>query len=200
MIDAIWTKESGYTFTGVLAANCRIPAVEFTLSYTAEENTLTVMVEYRIAEYVEKMPRFGFEFGVDQGARSFTYIGYGPTESYCDKHIAAEYGMYSSTADTNYDRNYVRPQESGSHYACRYLAVDGVVSVTADAPFSCSVNPYTTKQLLETTHDFELMENDFVNVCIDLAMRGIGSHSCGPELPNKYEIPRSGKNVFHFVF
>ena len=72
--------------------------------------------------------------------------------------------------------------------------------MTAEQPFSCSVNPYTTKQLRDTLHSFELKENDFVNVCIDLGMRGVGSHSCGPKLPAKYEIPRSGKNTFKFVF
>ncbi|MBR6563299.1 MAG: hypothetical protein IKK70_05115, partial [Clostridia bacterium] len=59
---------------------------------------------------------------------------------------------------------------------------------------------YTTKQLCETLHSFELKENDFVNVCIDLAMRGVGSHSCGPDLPEKYEIPRTGKNTFKLTF
>ena len=35
---------------------------------------------------------------------------------------------------------------------------------------------------------------------VDVAMRGVGSHSCGPELPKRYEIPTSGKNVFKLVF
>ena len=72
--------------------------------------------------------------------------------------------------------------------------------MTAENLFSFSVNPYTTKQLTTTTHGFELKENDFVNVCIDIAMRGVGSHSCGPELEKKYEIPKEGKKVFKLVF
>ena len=72
--------------------------------------------------------------------------------------------------------------------------------LTASTPFSFSVNPYTTKQLCETMHDFELKENDFVNVCIDVAMSGVGSHSCGPELDKKYQIPKTGRNVFKFKF
>ena len=99
-----------------------------------------------------------------------------------------------------YDRNYIRPQESGSHYACKYLAVKNLFKVTAEQPFSCSVNPFTTAQLRETLHSFELEENDFVNVCIDLAMRGVGSHSCGPDLSEEYEIPKTGKNTFKFTF
>ena len=80
------------------------------------------------------------------------------------------------------------------------MAVKDLFKVTADQPFSFSVNPYTTKQLCETLHSFELEENDFVNVCIDLAMRGVGSHSCGPDLPDEYEIPKEFKNTFKFTF
>ncbi len=189
-----------YELEGALAANCLMPAAEFKLNYQVSGNELTATVEYKLADYVNRFPRFGIEFGVDKAYKSFSYVGFGPTESYADKHVACEYGYYESTAEENYDRNYVRPQESGSHHACRYMAVKDLFSVTAENPFSCSVNPYTTKQLRETLHSFELEENDFVNVCIDLAMRGVGSKSCGPDLPPEYEIPKTYKNTFTFRF
>ena len=192
--------EYGYRFTGVLAANCLMPAAELTWEYSLAGSELTVSVEYTLAEYVQNFPRMGIEFAVDRAYSQFSYIGYGPTDSYIDKHVACEYGWYTSTAGANYDRNYIRPQESGSHYACRYLEVKDLFCLTADAPFSCSVNPYTTAQLRDTLHDFALPDNDFVNICIDLAMRGVGSHSCGPKLPPQYEIPRSGKNTFRVAF
>ena len=193
-------NENSYKFKGCLAANCLMPAAEFELMYEVAGNVLTATIEYKLADYVERFPRFGIEFGVDKAHGNFSYAGFGPTESYVDKHIACEYGYYVSSARENYDREYIRPQESGSHYACKYMAVKDLFKVTAEQPFSFSVNPYTTKQLCETLHSFELEENDFVNVCIDLAMRGVGSHSCGPELPDEYEIPRKGKNTFKFMF
>ena len=192
--------ENSYKFKGCLAANCLMPAAYFDIMYEVSGNVLTATVEYELADYVENFPRFGVEFGVDKAYTNFSYAGFGPTESYVDKHIACEYGYYVSSARENYDREYIRPQESGSHYACKYLAVKDLFKVTAEQPFSCSVNPYTTKQLCETLHSFELEENDFVNVCIDLAMRGVGSHSCGPELPAEYEIPKKYKNTFRFTF
>ncbi len=192
--------ENSYKFTGALAANCLMPAVEFELTYEVTGNVLTADISYKVANYVESMPRFGIEFGVDKAHGNFSYVGYGPYESYNDKHIACEYGYYVSSAEENYDRNYIRPQESGSHCACKYLAVKDLFRVTGEKPFSCSVNPFTTKQLRETMHSFELEENDFVNVCIDIAMRGVGSHSCGPALPEEYEIPKCGKNTFKFTF
>ena len=192
--------ETTYKSKGVLAANCLMPAVEFELMYEVSGNELIAEIEYKLAEYIESFPRFGIEFGVDKAHGNFSYVGYGPTESYVDKHIACNYGYYVSSAEENYSREYIRPQESGSHYACKYLAVKDLFKVTAKQPFSFSINPFTTKQLCETKHSFQLEENDFVNVCIDLAMRGVGSKSCGPDLPSYYEIPKNYKNSFRFTF
>ena len=192
--------DNSYKFKGCLAANCLMPAVEFELVYEVTGNVLIATIGYKLADYVERFPRFGVEFGVDKAYGNFSYVGFGPSESYVDKHIASEYGYYVNSAEENYDYEYIRPQESGSHYACKYLAVKNLFKVTAEQPFSCSVNPFTTEQLRETLHSFELEENDFVNVCIDLAMRGVGSHSCGPDLPAEYEIPKEFKNTFKFTF
>ena len=189
-----------YKFEGCLAANCLVPAVYFKLTYEVSENELAVTVEYSLDDRIERFPRFGIEFAVNKEYSRFAYIGYGPTESYVDKHIAADYGYYESSAEENYENKYIRPQESGSHYYTKYLEINNLFSLTSDVPFSFSVNPYTTRQLTETLHSYELEENDFVNVCIDLAMRGVGSHSCGPKLPEKYEIPNEFRNTFHFIF
>ena len=193
-------SDNHYKFEGALAANCLMPAVEFTLEYTVRANELEVAVHYQLADYVESLPRFGLEFGVDRAHSAFSYVGFGPSESYADKLAACEYGYYESSSEENYDRKYIRPQESGSHHACKYMALKDLFEVTAEQPFSCSVNPYTTTQLRDTAHDFELCENDFVNVCIDVAMRGIGSGSCGPKLLEDFEIPRVGSNRFTLRF
>ncbi len=192
--------ETGYRFEGVLAANCLMPAAEFKLGYEVKGNELTIDIDYKLADYVSSFPRFGIELLIDKKDNSFSYVGYGPTETYVDKHIVAEYGYYESTAEDNYDRNYVRPQESGSHYHTTYLSLDGLFTLTAEKPFSFSHNPYSTEQLRTVQHNFELPENDFVSLCIDLAMRGVGSHSCGPKLDERYEIPREGSNKFKLVF
>ena len=192
--------ENGYKVGGVLAVNCLTPAIKYDIEYSVSGAELTVDIGYEIADYIKHPARFGIEFGIDKRYSEFAYVGYGPTESYVDKHVAAEYGYYESTAEDNYEMGYLRPQESGSHYMTRYLEVKGLFSLVADEPFSQSVNPYTTEQLRETAHNFELTENDFVNVCIDLSMRGVGSHSCGPELEAEYEIPRRARNKFRFTF
>ena len=192
--------ENGYVVSGIIGANCLMPTLDFTVKYAVQGNELTIETEYKVGDHIQSLPRFGFEFGIKKKYHKFAFVGFGKTESYVDKNVACEYGYYESSQKENYDMKFIRPQESGSHYASRYLYVKDLFTLTAEKPFSFSVNPYTTRQLYETTHNFDLPENDFVNVCVDLAMRGVGSHSCGPELDKKYEIPKEGKNVFKIVF
>ncbi len=192
--------ENGYKFKGALCAPCIEPIVYFNLEYALNGNALTICVDYKINHFVKHLPRFGFEFAIDKKYSDFSFVGFGKGESYADKHVYCDYGLYQSNAKDNYCNEYIRPQESGSHFASKYLGIDNLFSVTASSPFSFSVNPYTTKQLMDAKHDFELPKNDFVNVCLDLAMRGVGSYSCGPELPARYEIPLEGKNVFTITF
>jgi len=189
-----------HRFQGCLAANSLMPAVEFSLVYEVSGSNLDITVHYKLADYVENLPRFGLEFGVNKAYSKFSYVGFGPYESYVDKHVASNFGLYHSSAEENYEHRYIRPQESGSHHSCVYLSIQELLEVSAENPFSCSVNPYTTTQLFKTTHNFDLEQNNFVNICIDLAMRGIGSHSCGPKLAEQHEIPREGENRFHFSF
>lgn len=193
-------QSDGYVLSGVVAAPGLLPAVEFSLRYQVRGGELIVSVKYKVADYIETLPRFGLEFAVDKAFDKFSFIGYGPGESYVDKHTYASYGLFESTAEENYEKGYVRPQESGSHYHSEFLRVNGLFDLTAEKPFSCSVNPYTTAQLRDTRHTFELPKNDFVVVCVDVAHRGVGSSSCGPILGEKYALPKQGENTFTFRF
>ena len=80
------------------------------------------------------------------------------------------------------------------------INVDNLFEVRADLPFSCSVTPYTSRQIFMAKHDFELKENPFVNVCLDLSMCGIGSASCGTKLIEKYKTKKTGANTFKLNF
>ncbi len=193
-------EENYYEGVGYICPNCRDIVLKFTVKYFVVGSELNVKIDYEIPDYIMHLPRFGLELQIDKKYSNFNYVGYGPTESYVDKHVACEYGYYESNAKSNYDNNYIRPQESGSHYHTNYLCVKDLFTVTAEKPYSFSINPYTTKQLCETKHNFELKPNDFTNVCLDLHMRGIGSMSCGPDIPSDCEVPRKGSNHFKLTF
>ena len=62
--------------------------------------------------------------------------------------------------------------------------------------FSFSATPHSVEQLSQTTHDYLLPKSETVYVCIDGKMRGIGSESCGPRLPEEYRINTNGEFSF----
>ena len=187
-------------YHGILSADTMSPYLTFDIAYTTKGNELTVDLAYSLSDYIKHPARVGLEVDLGIDHSSFAYVGYGPRETYVDKLAASEYGYYESVAEKNYDHGYVRPQESGSHYGTTYLSVDGLFTVEAEKPFSFSLNPYSTEDIVGAMHDFELPESKKVTLCLDLAMRGVGSHSCGPELEGKYEIPREGRNTFKIKF
>lgn len=59
-------------------------------------------------------------------------------ESYIDKHRASDYGTYRSTAKKEY-YHWIKPQETGSHYASTELLLENGMKITAQTPFSFSV-------------------------------------------------------------
>ena len=96
--------------------------------------------------------------------------------------------------------DYIRPQENGSHYDCDYVEVaDGQSGLAATGrAFSVNVSPYTQEELERTAHNYELTEADSTILCLDYALNGIGSNSCGPEVAEPYRL--DGENIdFRFT-
>lgn len=180
---------------GKLLKNCLQSLMTFELTYTFRNRCVDVEFSYEVADFVSYLPRIGLSFALGNRYGKFTYEGYGPYESYVDKHLASERGRYSSTAEKAY-YHYVKPQESGSHFATTELVLGSRLKVTAEKPFSFSVLPWSTEELTETAHDFELPPSKRVYVNLDLAMSGVGTASCGPELQKDYRAAKKGRNTF----
>ena len=145
------------------------------------------------------LPRFGVRMFLDKKLSAVRYFGMGPQESYCDKHQAASHGLYQANVDDLHE-DYIRPQENGSHYDCEYVELNnsryGIV-VSAENAFSFNASYYTQEELEEKTHNYELIESDSVVFCVDYALNGIGSNSCGPVVLEQY---RFDDVLFRFQF
>ena len=145
------------------------------------------------------LPRFGVRMFLDKKLSAVRYFGMGPQESYCDKHQATSHGLYQANVDDLHE-DYIRPQENGSHYDCEYVELNnsryGIV-VSAENAFSFNASYYTQEELEEKTHNYELTESDSVVFCVDYALNGIGSNSCGPVVLEQY---RFDDVLFRFQF
>ena len=145
------------------------------------------------------LPRFGVRMFLDKKLSAARYFGMGPQESYCDKHQASSHGLYQANVDDLHE-DYIRPQENGSHYDCEYVELNnsryGIVA-SAEKAFSFNASYYTQEELEKKTHNYELIESDSVVFCVDYALNGIGSNSCGPVVLEQY---RFDDVLFRFQF
>ncbi len=145
------------------------------------------------------LPRFGVRMFLDKKLSDARYFGMGPQESYRDKHQAASHGLYRANVRDLHE-DYIRPQENGSHYDCGYVELNnsryGIVA-SAEKAFSFNASYYTQEELEKKTHNYELAESDSVVLCVDYALNGIGSNSCGPVVLEQY---RFNDVLFRFRF
>lgn len=145
------------------------------------------------------LPRFGVRLFLDKKLSDARYFGMGPQESYRDKHQAASHSLYRANVGDLHE-DYIRPQENGSHYDCEYVELNngryGIVA-SAEKAFSFNASYYTQEELEKKTHNYELTESDSVVFCVDYALNGIGSNSCGPVVLDQY---RFNDVLFRFQF
>ena len=204
-IDAAW-KQAGYDCPRVKVYGCEsrvengVAAIDCTLSLAAVyrrpflrlecrfmiDGAGRIRAEIRGARDTAQayLPRFGLRMFLPKSFDTAEYFGYGPYESYCDKHQASYLGRFAQRTDDLFE-DYVKPQENGSRFGCKSVTVTdgaGAVTVTSPADFSFNLSRYTQEELAAKKHNYELNQSPDVVFCFDYRMSGVGSNSCGPEL------------------
>jgi len=176
----------------------KILDVEMTWKINEDGKIEAVIEAVKDKEFPE-LPRFGIRMFLNKKMNEVTYFGMGPQESYWDKHQASCHGLFRSKVAQMHE-DYIRPQENGSHYDCDYVEITsgqyGIAAVSNDS-FSFNVSVYTQEELERASHNYELEESDSTVFCMDYAMNGIGSNSCGPDVLDKY---RFAEEAFRFQF
>ncbi|WP_103061769.1 glycoside hydrolase family 2 TIM barrel-domain containing protein [Actinomyces qiguomingii] len=136
------------------------------------------------------LPRLGLRLFLPQSMTRVVYHGIGPHESYVDKRRAGYHDVFRTDVDALHVP-YLRPQEGGSHADCDFVTVaGGGLSLTAagSQPLSFNASRYTQEDLTAARHDVELRPCGSTVLCLDRAMAGIGSASCGPALREVYRV------------
>lgn len=187
--------------TGSLAGVARAPFAKYTANYRiSKSGKLTVNMDVDVNELSIWLPRFGFEFTLPNSMENIEYYGKGPHENYRDLCHHVKVGYYKSKVSDEYVP-YIKPQEHGNHTDVKYLSVydaNGLgLEFTANTPFECNTSHFTSKELTETMHNYELEPSGTTIVRIDYKVSGIGSNSCGPDLLEKYRL---NEKSFQFSF
>ena len=136
------------------------------------------------------LPRFGVEIKLDKSYENLSYFGLGPYENYQDKHYASYLGRFNTSVSKMHE-DYIRPQENGSRSLCKEVEIyneNASIYVASQDDFSFNVSHFSTEELTNKKHNFELVQDDATYLIIDYKQSGIGSNSCGPELDHKYRL------------
>lgn len=167
------------------------PFAYMDVKYIISADGLDIECDAEFSNKVTFLPRFGIRMFLPKGFDRVDYFGYGPYESYIDKHQASYMGNFSAKICDMHE-DYIRPQENSSHYGCRHMTVtDGSTTIrfTAEKDFSFNASEYTEEELAAKRHNFELEKYVSNVICVDSQMAGVGSNACGPALAEKYRLP-----------
>ncbi|MBE6902379.1 MAG: glycoside hydrolase family 2, partial [Ruminococcaceae bacterium] len=152
-------------------------------------NGVRIISDMHTSNKVTFLPRFGIRMFLPKSFDIASYCGYGPYESYIDKHQASCFGSFTAKISEMHE-DYIRPQENSSHYGCISAQVSGndATICFAGDNFSFNASEYTQEELSSKRHNYELQKCEYNVICIDSGMAGVGSASCGPALDEKYRI------------
>ncbi len=148
------------------------------------DGTIDMDAHVEVDDIMPVLPRFGLRFFTN--GKKVKYYGYGPHESYSDKHLCSYLGEFSSDVSDMHE-DYIKPQENGSHFGARYVETDSL-RISSDIPFSFNIAEYTQEELTKKKHNFELEKCDHTILCVDYKQNGIGQNSCGPLTRPEYRF------------
>jgi beta-galactosidase len=160
------------------------------------EVTCTFDVDPALAD----LPRLGVTLALPDDFEQVAWFGRGPLENYADRKSAAWIGRFAGTVREQHVP-YAMPQEHGNKTELRWLELKSphaAIRFTATgALFEGSVSRFTPADLFAAKHTTDLKERDQVLVNLDVAQRGLGTASCGPDTLEHYKLA-AGKHTLAF--
>jgi hypothetical protein len=127
------------------------------------------------------------------------WFGPGPHETYSDRKRGAAVGLWRGTVGGQYVP-YALPQEHGNHTDTRWMELAGGqarVRMTPSARCDASATRFTPEALFAARHTVDLVPEQEVVVNLDVAQRGLGTGSCGPDTLEPYRV---GAGVWDLSF
>ncbi len=163
------------------------------------DGAVAVRNRFVVDAAVSDLPRLGVTMTLPDDFETLEWFGRGPHESYADRQRSAPVGRYASTVRGQYVP-YVLPQEHGNKTGLRWIELTGegaAVRFTPAAPCEGSATRFTPDDLFAATHTTDLAPRSEVIVNLDVAQRGLGTGSCGPDTLERYRIS-AGEHALDF--
>ena len=162
---------------------------------------LTYRHVVNVPESLTDLARVGVRFTLPSRFDHLRWYGRGPHENYPDRNRSAMLGTWEGAPD---DSPYLVPQEFGLRTDCRWFEfIDRrsgeIVRVQMLSPRAMHVSAthHTADDLFAAATHTELARRDELVVCLDVAHRGLGTASCGPDVLPQYRLP-AGRFEFSY--
>jgi len=175
-------------------------AVAFRHSYRIDpDGRVAVDCAFTVDPKLEDMPRLGVTMTLPDGFEQMQWFGRGPRETYVDRKRAAWIGRFAGTVTEQYVP-YAMPQEHGNKTELRWIEAaspHAAVRFTPAAPCEGALSRFAPEDLYAATHTTDLQPRREVRVNLDVAQRGLGTASCGPDTLHRYRIA-TGQHRLNF--
>jgi beta-galactosidase len=191
---ARWTRQ------GILADT--IPTGVQHVQRREVQSDSSVVYHHRVTvpEPLTGLPRVGMRFALPPQFTHVRWFGRGPHENYPDRNASAMRDVWAREPD---ELPYIVPQEFGLRTDCEWIefvAQDRTLRIDALSPATLhfSAVHHTPLQLFEALDVTQLERSKDLVVHLDVAHRGLGTASCGPDVDPRYEVA-AGTYEFSYV-
>jgi beta-galactosidase len=157
--------------------------------------------EVELPASLDDVPRIGVTFELPPGFDRLRWYGRGPLENYPDRNRGAVLGTWEAPVD---DPPYLVPQDFGLRTDCRWFEFVHSSSgrtvrldVVEPGAMHISATHFTARDLYAAGHETDLRPRRGLVVHADVAHRGLGTASCGPDVLDRYRI-RPGTYRFSY--
>ncbi|MEP7204422.1 MAG: glycoside hydrolase family 2 TIM barrel-domain containing protein [Ilumatobacteraceae bacterium] len=155
-------------------------------------NTVTYRHRVHVPDSLADLPRVGVRFALPGRFRGLRWFGRGPHENYPDRNASAMLGTWGGNPDLP---PYLIPQDFGLRTDTRWLECADPntgevlrVDVVQPTALHVSATNYRAEDLFVCGNEADLWPRNELVVHLDVAHRGLGTASCGPDVLPKYRL------------
>ncbi|MFC8302581.1 glycoside hydrolase family 2 TIM barrel-domain containing protein [Specibacter sp. NPDC057265] len=139
----------------------------------------------------EHLPQIGLDVALVDDYCQLDWLGLGPGEGYPDTGQGNTFGRHQAGLQ-QLTTPYVYPQENGARAGVEWARMSSAqgraVELRASRPVSLALRPWSTEELAQATHGFELEVGTDRHLSLILASSGVGTASCGPGILDHYAL------------
>jgi beta-galactosidase len=189
--------------------NTRLGSYTCIIAAAAEARPLLMDIAIDLDPALPELPKAGLYAAIPGAFGEIRWLGEGPGESYPDRRTGVFIGEYRNRVP-EMETPYIVPQENGNRSGVRRVTLvrnggaetaqngGGLrkfrsLTIAPDRPVNLGISRYTQENLLAALHTCDLKDTfqggkGRYFISIDMAQRGVGTATCGPDTLEKYRI------------